>query len=174
MPWLLGLLLAAAVPAARALDLGGRTVFSRAPWRVDLVSYTTTTGQPWAEYYFSLELPADAGAALAGLMIEQTRGVDRTFPFQVERTRAFLGRPRREGPALPVQASFDEAARRFMIRFLQPVAPGSTVTVVLKPWTNPAQSDTYMFQVSATPEGPAPAVSPVGFATLRIYDPDWR
>jgi hypothetical protein len=158
----------------QALELRGSTYFTRPPWKVDLVSYYTTIWEPWAHYYFTVELPPDAGASLGALTIQQTRGVDRSFSFSVERTRAFLGRPRREGPAVPVEASFDPAARRFEVRFLEPVPAGSTVTVVLKPWNNPAQSDTYMFQVTAFPAGDNPSPAPLGFGTLRIYEPDWR
>jgi hypothetical protein len=47
---------------------------------------------------------------------------------------------------------------------------GNTVTVSVVPWTNPMQSDTYLFQVVAYPAGPEPLGSPVGVATLRIYE----
>lgn len=166
--------LSIAVAPAHSLELRGSTFFTRPPWKVDLVSYYTTIWQPWAQYYFTVEMPADAGASLGGLTIQQTRGVDTNFNFSVDRTRAFLGRPRREGPAVPVQASFDQAARQFTIRFPEPIPPGGTVTVVLKPWNNPAYSDTYMFQVTAYPAGENPSPAPLGFGTLRIYDPDWR
>lgn len=159
---------------AHSLELQGRTFFTRPPWRVDLVSYYTTIWQPWAQYYFTVELAPDAGAALGGLTIQQTRGVDRQFNFSVERTRGFLGRPRREGRPVAVQADFDPVARQFTLHFPEPVAPGSTVTVVLRPWNNPGQADTYMFQVTAYPAGVNPSPAPLGFGTLRIYDPDWR
>jgi len=157
---------------AHSLELRGRTFFAKPPWRVDLVSYYNTIGEPWAQYYFTVELPPDAGASLGALTIQQTRGVDRNFNFSVERTRAFLGRPRREGPAVPVEAVFDSSARQFTIRFPEPIAPGATVTVMLKPWNNPGQSDTYMFQVMAFPVGETPSPAPLGFGTLRIYEPD--
>lgn len=166
--------LSIAVAPAHSLELRGSTFFTRPPWKVDLVSFYTTIWQPWAQYYFTVEMPVDAGASLGGLTIQQTRGVDTNFNFSVDRTRAFLGRPRREGPAVPVQASFDQAARQFTIRFPEPIPPGGTVTVVLKPWNNPAYSDTYMFQVTAYPAGENPSPAPLGFGTLRIYDPDWR
>ncbi len=159
---------------SQGLDLQGRTYFTEPPWKVDLVSYYTTVWQPWAEYFFTVELSPNAGAALGCLTIQQTRGVDRNFNFSVERTRAFLGRPRREGRPVQVQASFDPAARQFTLRFPEPVPPGNTVTVMLKPWTNPGQSDTYMFQVTAFPAGETPSPTPLGFGTLRIYEPDWR
>lgn len=179
--WALGSCVAAApalgpgvIPAARALELQGATYFTKAPWTVDLVSYYTTIWQTRAEYYFTITLDPDVGAALGGLTIQQTRGVDTRFPFFVDSTSAFLGRPRQKGPRVPVQAQFDSAARRFTLSFPEPVPPGATLTVVLKPWNNPAFSGTYMFQVMAYPAGPNPSPAPVGFGTLRIYDPDWR
>ena len=162
------------VSAGQALELRGSTYFAKAPWKVDLVSYYTTIWQTRAEYYFTISLDPEAGAALGGLTIQQTRGVDNRFSFFVERTSAFLGRPRQHGAKVPVEARFDSAARLFTLTFPEPVPPGATVTVVLKPWNNPAYSDTYMFQVTAYPAGPNPSPASLGFGTLRIYDPDWR
>jgi hypothetical protein len=176
-PWLTtalaaGLALTAAAPrAVPALELRGSTYFTKPPWKVALVSYTTTIGDPLPEYYFTLMLSPEAGAPLGRLTIQQTRGADSQFPFSVERTRGFLGVPRREGRSLPVQVVFEEEARRFTIDFPQPVPAGETATVVLKPWFNPTVADTYLFQVTAWPAGPKPVASPVGFATLRIYEP---
>lgn len=174
LPLLLSLLLATAPAALRAQEPAGPTAFRQPPWTVDLVSYSTTIWQVGGEYYFTLELPAGAGADLGGLTIQQTRGVDRGFQFRIERTRAFLGRPRREGAAVPVQASFEADRRLFTISFPRPVAPGSTITVALRPWANPGQADTYMFQVMAYPAGANPVPAALGFGTLRIYPPDWR
>lgn len=157
-----------------ALELQGSTVFVRAPGEVNLVSYTTDVGQPQAEYFFTLQLPEDAGASLGELQIRQTRGVDRNFQFSPERTQAFLGRPRQRGASVPVEASFSQQERLISVRFPQPVAPGSTLTVRLKPWNNPTMADTYMFQVTAFPAGPNPRPALLGFGTLRIYRADWR
>lgn len=161
----------ASAPASRALELRGSTYFAKPPWKVVLVSYATTTSDPSAEYYFTISLSPEAGASLGRLTIQQTRGVDAQFPFSVERTRAFLGLPRHEGRRLPVEAAFNENERLFTIEFPEPLPPGETVTVMLKPWANPAAADTYMFHVTAWPSGPDPVASPVGFATLRIYEP---
>ncbi len=161
------------LPAA-SLELRGSTRFVRAPWKVVLTSYTTDAGQSPAEYFFTIELDPAAGASLGGLTIQQIRGADWRFPFAVERTRAFLGRPRRELTPVPVTSSFDQAARRFQLSFPEPIPAGATVTVSLRPWRNPIQADTYLFQVVAIPAGPDPVSSPVGVGTLRIYQPtDW-
>jgi len=168
----LSLAVATAAAAGHALELGNRTQFVRAPWKVTLTSYTTNVGQSPAEYFFTLRLDEGAGASLGGMTIQQTRGADWQFPFAVERTRAFLGVPRREGLRIPVEAAFDAAARRFTLWFPEPVPPGATVTVSLRPWFNPIQADTYLFQVTAIPAGPEPMSSPVGVGTLRIYQPN--
>lgn len=161
-------------PRQAALELRGATFFRRPPWQVELVSYTTDVGQVRAEYFLTVELPAEAGASLGELQIRQTRGVDRNFQFSPERTEAFLGRPRRRGPSLPVEASFSQDERLITVRFPEPVPPGTTVTVRLKPWANPMMADTYMFQVTAFPAGPNPTPAQLGFGTLRIYRQDWR
>jgi len=154
----------------RAVELSGQTWFASPPWKVVFRSYSTTVGDMGAEYYFTVVLPAAAGVGLAGLQLEQTRGVDRSFGFDAGRTRAFLGLPRREGPAIPVEGLFDENTRIFRARFPQPPQPGQTITLVLRPWRNPLQSDTYMFAVQAIPAGVNPVPSALGFATMPIYE----
>jgi hypothetical protein len=161
-------------PSLASLELRGSTMFERAPWQVELLSYTTDVGQLRAEYFLTVDLPPDAGAALGELQIRQTRGVDRNFQFSPERTEAFLGRPRRRGVSLPVEASFSQEERLITVRFAQPVPPGSTLTVRLKPWSNPMMADTYMFQVTAFPAGANPTPAQLGFGTLRIYQREWR
>jgi hypothetical protein len=154
---------------ARGVEIKGITYFLRPPSDVDLVSYYTQAFDSQPDDYFTLQLPADAGASLGGLTIEQTRGADRQFTFAVERTRAFLGRPRAEGAQVPLEARFDPTRRRFSITFPQPVPPGSTLTVVLQPWNNPIQPDTYMYEVMAYPAGPNPTPASLGYGTLNIY-----
>ena len=159
-----------AAPQAPALEVGGQTWFTSPPWSVRFTNYYMYVGQTAATYYFSVTLPEKAGAGLGGLVIQQTRGVDRTFQFAPERTQAFVGLPRREGAAIPVQARFDDEARRITVEFPQPPQPGQTITVALKPWNNPFQSDTYMFSVQAVPAGANPVPASLGFATMPIYD----
>jgi hypothetical protein len=158
--------------SVQALELHGSTVFVRAPWKAELVSYDTNAGSAPVSYYLTLSLDPQAGASLGRLTVQQTRGADWSFPFWPDQTQAFLGRPRHGGRSVPVQAGFEERERRITVTFLEPVPPGETVTVVLRPWTNPQWPDTYLFQVVAWPAGPNPVASPVGTATLRIYDRD--
>lgn len=162
-------LLSASVVPARAVELQGQTWFVKPPWKVDFRNYYWYVMQTGGEYYFTVTLPEQAGVGLGGLLLQQTRGVDRQFPLAAERTRAFLGLPRREGPAIAVEASFDNQRRLFTVRFPQPPQPGQTITVALRPWYNPSQADTYMFAVQALPAGPNPVPASLGFATMPIY-----
>jgi hypothetical protein len=154
----------------RTLELNGSTVFVRAPWKAELISYRTNVGDGQVSYYLTLRLDPEAGASLGRVSFQQTRGADWNFPFSPELTQAFLGRPRRQGASLPVRARFDALDRRVTVEFPEPVPPGETVTVVLRPWTNPQAADTYLFQVVVWPAGPDPQPSVVGTVTLRIYE----
>lgn len=162
-------LVASTAVAGRAVELQGQTWFMKPPWKVDFRNYYWYVMQTGGEYYFTLTLPEQAGVGLGGLRIQQTRGVDRQFPLAAERTRAFLGLPRREGPAVAVEARFDNQRRLYDLRFPQPPQPGETITVALRPWYNPTQADTYMFSVQAMPAGPNPVPASLGFATMPIY-----
>lgn len=173
------LLLAAALPPATlerqaaAVEIRGSTYFVKAPFQLSLITYSSNVSQPWPEYYLTIPMPEQAGAALGALEVQQIGGADWQFDFDASRTRAFIGKPRREGRSVPVEASFDEARRQFLIRFPQPPMPGETVTVSLRPVRNPIVADTYLYTVRAFPVGPQPVASPVGVGRVRIYTPDW-
>ena len=154
---------------ARAIELQGRTYFATPPVEPRSTNYRSTSGEAMAEYMITITVPTAAGVGLGGLELTQTRGVDRNFPFNLEQCRAFLGEPRREQTPWPATVRFDQASRRFNIQFKEPVPPGQTVTMVLRPWTNPLQSDVYMFSVMAFPAGPEPVGAMAGFATFPIY-----
>lgn len=172
---LIGPLTTAWPPApAAALELQGKSYFLKPPSDVALISYYSTVFDPQPDYYFTLQIPSDAGASLGGLTIQQTRGSDRQFLLGMDHVHAFLGRPRAEGARVPVQVSFDAASLRFSLTFPQPVPPGSTLTVVLQPWNNPIQADTYMFEVMAYPAGPNPVAASLGYGTLNIYSTQSR
>lgn len=160
-------------PPAAALEIRGSTYFRKGPFRLSMLTYSSNVSQPWPEYYVTIPMPEQAGANLGALEIQQIGGADWQFGFDASRTRAFIGKPRREGRPVPVEATFDEQRRQFLIRFPQPPVPGETVTVALRPIRNPIQADTYLFTVRAFPDGPQPVATPVGVGRVRIYDLYW-
>ncbi len=173
---LLGAGWALALPAAgQALELRGSTYFTRAPWKADLRTFNSNVWAAGVEHFLTIDLEPTAGASLARLSLRQIRGADPDFITRLTEARAFVGRPRQEGAPLPVTVAFDGSEGLLWLAFPEPVPPGTTVTVALRAWRNPFVSDTYLFQVVAWPAGPDPVASPVGVATLRIYDPLlWR
>ncbi|MEB3256211.1 MAG: DUF2808 domain-containing protein [Synechococcaceae cyanobacterium] len=159
---------------ARALELRGSTLFTSPPWKAELRSYNTNVGEANVEHYLTVVLSPQAGAPLGRLTLQQIRGADGDFLARLSRARAFLGRPRREGPAVSVQLRFDGGERILQLGFPEPVPPNSILTVALRAWRNPSVADTYLFQVVAWPAGENPVPAPVGTATLRIYSPvEW-
>ena len=158
---------------ASAVELRGQTYFANPPWKVDFTNYNWYVNQAQGQYYFTVTLAENAGAGLGGLVITQTRGVDRTFSLAPQRARAFLGRPRREGAAIPVEASFDQATRTLRAVFSEPPQPGQVVTLALRPPLNPTWADTYLFAVQALPAGPNPVPAPLGVARLEIMSRFW-
>ena len=158
---------------ASAVELRGQTYFANPPWKVDFTNYNWYVNQAQGQYYFTVTLAENAGAGLGGLVITQTRGVDRTFSLAPQRARAFLGRPRREGAAIPVEASFDQATRTLRAVFPEPPQPGQVVTLALRPPLNPTWADTYLFAVQALPAGPNPVPAPLGVARFEIMSRFW-
>ncbi len=174
----LGLLLSGVADGLRpepasALELRGQTSFTNPPWKVDFTNYNWYVNQAQGQYYFTITLSENAGAGLGGLVITQTRGVDRTFSLAPKRARAFLGRPRQQGAAVPVEASFDQATRTLRAVFPEPPQPGQVVTLALRPPLNPTWADTYLFAVKAQPAGPNPVPAPLGVARLEIMSLFW-
>ncbi|MFN7898532.1 MAG: DUF2808 domain-containing protein [Synechococcaceae cyanobacterium] len=92
------------------------------------------------------------------------------IPLPRGSTKGVEGSTRQGRERVPVLASFENSTRRFTLEFPKPVEPGTTVTVVLKPWHNPAQADIYEFAVVAYPYGDNPQTSPAGAVNPRIYD----
>ena len=174
----LGLLLGAAADGIRpepvaALELRGQTYFTNPPWKVDFTNYYWYVNQAQGEYYFTVTLAENAGAGLGGLVITQIRGVDRNFSLAPKRAHAFIGRPRREVAAVPVEATFDQATRTLRAVFPEPPQPGQEVTLALRPPLNPTWADTYVFAVQALPAGPNPVPAPLGVARLEIMSRFW-
>jgi hypothetical protein len=156
--------------ASQAIEVNGQTSFVAVPTKARLINGRWYAFEGGAELYLVMELPSAAQAGLGGISLAQIRGVQPAFYHGPIRPTAFLGTPRREGAAVPVNASFGDEARSIEIRFPEPVLPGSTITVAFRIGTNPP-ADLYSFAVSATPYGPNPISQSVGVVTMNILEP---
>ena len=141
----------------------------------NLLSATTTYNQTdvWgATYYFTIELPANAGRPLQQVTIKQVQGFD-NIRFNSEETRAFEGKPRHKGEKLTLkEVTYDIKTNTISVIFDPPVSPGKTVTIALHPVRNPDTGGAYLFGVTAFPLAENPYGLYLGVGSLEFYDHD--
>jgi len=123
-------------------------------------------------YYFTLEFPPSAGAALETIVFQQTEGL----PIELDPTEviAFQGQRRHRGVSLPVEA-FDVAPTDppgLKLRFNPPIAPGQTITIGVRSIQNPFQDGIYLYKLLAYPEGNDTEGYTLGTARFHFYDVD--
>lgn len=159
------------VSNAEAVQLSdGRTFFNHPP---RLVGASTTFQAAYmgsATYYFTLDVPENAGEPLQKVVIRQAEGADRPY-YNLSGTEAFAGTRRRSGTKLPLQEVTVAPDRRTVtVTFDPPVAPGTTVTIGLYPIRNPAFGGVYLYGVTAFPAGTQANGQFLGYGRIHIYD----
>ncbi len=119
-----------------------------------LDAYTTFSGVRvrQARYYFDLELPDDIGEPLQEVVIQQRSGGDE-IKFKPEETEVYLGSHRDKAERIQAIAKTDEATEKITVQFNQPIPPGNSITIGLKPRSNPDFGGVYLFGVTAYPRG---------------------
>jgi len=173
---LLALSLAGALgfaPGAIAVRQADGTVSFEASPR--LLSATTTfrgVSQRGAKYYFTVSVPETAGEPLETVVISKRSGTSE-IDYRLDRTFAFAGTRRERGRELPLAAvDYDEATEVFTIAFAEPVAPGETFTVGLRPVRNPRFGGTYLFAVEVFPRGEKTLGLNLGVGRLQFIEND--
>ncbi|MGG6269339.1 DUF2808 domain-containing protein [Leptolyngbya sp. AN03gr2] len=159
------------VIATSAIELAdGKTYFEKPP---RLIGSTTSQNGTYiwgATYYFTVQLPDDAGEPLQKLKIQLQASPGRPF-FNTSRTEAFEGKRKKPGKKLSLKdVKIDTQTQLVSVTFDPPVQPGSTVTVRIYPVRNPNAGGTYLYGVTAFPTGTQPAGQFLGFGRIRIYD----
>lgn len=154
----------AAMPSAEQ-----RSFFRQSP---SLLNATTTFSsvRAWgATYYFTIQLPQDAGNSLGKIAIAQREAPD-DISFYLDRTVAFEGTHRRKGETINIKSvTQDEETGAIVVDFASPIPAGTTVTIGLKPKRNPDYSGTYLFGVTAVPAGENPYSLYLGVGRLTFY-----
>jgi hypothetical protein len=105
-----------------------------------------------ARYYFDLELPNDIGESLQKVVIQQRTGGDEVT-FKPEETEVYLGDHRNQLQRVSAIANTDETTAMITVQFEPPIAPGNSITIGLKPKSNPDYEGIYLFGVTAYPTG---------------------
>ncbi|MBW4465257.1 MAG: DUF2808 domain-containing protein [Pegethrix bostrychoides GSE-TBD4-15B] len=110
-------------------------------------------------YAIRIKLPADAGAALAAVQIRQPNpeqalsfDLSQTAAFQTTFQAAFQGTTKL-GDAVTIQAAEQLEPSQIQISFAQPLQPGTTLTLLLKPRHLPTGRNQYPLIISAVPVG---------------------
>ncbi|HEY9748410.1 MAG TPA: DUF2808 domain-containing protein [Allocoleopsis sp.] len=173
----LGILLTAAMvtggnlPPTQAVTLADGTVYFVQPPRLLKATTTQSATYAWsATYYFTLELPENAGEPLQRVTIAQREGVD-VLRYDLEDSRAFVGQPTGKRQAIPLGAvTADRKTRTVSVTFDPPIAPGQTVTIGLRPVRNPNIGGVYLFGVTAFPAGEKAHGQFLGFGRLQFYE----
>ncbi len=138
----------------------------------NLVSTTATikSVNAWgATYYFTINIPAQAGEPLGRVTIIQHEGAD-NVRFKLDDSRAFIGTRNQKGARLPLaQVTQDRKKQTVVLNFDPPIAPGQTITIRLRPKENPRFSGVYLFGVTAYPWGQKSHGQFLGYGRLQFY-----
>ncbi len=155
---------------ARGVKLRDGTVsFVQQPRLVETATTIQDVNAWGATYYFTIDLPQNAGEPLQKLTINQHEGVA-NIRFDLEDTRAFVGTRRDRGENITLgTVTRDKKTRTVTVEFNPPVAPGKTITIGLRPVQNPFSSGVYLFGVKAFPPGEKTAGQFMGYGRLQFY-----
>ncbi|MEH2437983.1 MAG: DUF2808 domain-containing protein [Nostoc sp.] len=158
------------VPVTQAVQLRDGTVYFVEPPK--LVKATTTYKEVnvWGgTYYFIINVPENAGESLQKVTIAQKEGAE-NIDYKLNDTRAFVGTSDRQESRLtlgPVTA--ERKTRTVTVNFDPPVTPGQTVTIALRPVSNPSFSGVYLLGVTAFPAGEKSHGQFLGFGRFQFY-----
>ncbi|MGK7873918.1 MAG: DUF2808 domain-containing protein [Xenococcaceae cyanobacterium] len=163
-------ILAIPVSSTQAIQLADGTVsFEKSPRLINAVT-TYSSVRVWgAKYYFTVNLPENAGEPLQKLTIRQRQGQE-YIRFRLDETFAFEGTHRHKGERLTLQTvSRDSETDAISVIFDPPIPPGKTFTVGLYPRRNPRYGGVYLFGVTAFPAGENPYGLYLGVGRLHFY-----
>jgi len=170
---LLGTVLAWAMACkSQAIQLQDGTVYFAQPPSIVEAATTYQNTYVWgATYYFTINLPENAGEALARVTINQREGMD-YVRFKLKDTYAFAGTRSQKGEKLKLKdITSDRKSRTLSLTFDPPVPPGKKITIALKPVQNPTVGGVYLFGVTAYPAGEKSHGQFLGFGRLQFYSP---
>ncbi|MDZ7956620.1 MAG: DUF2808 domain-containing protein [Aulosira sp. DedQUE10] len=149
---------------------GTRTAYFTQP--PSLLKATTTynrVNELGAVYYFTINLPENAGEALQKITIQQREGLE-YIRFQLDQSVAFEGTESQEGQKIELKdISSDQKNQTVSIAFNPPVSPGKKITIGLKAMQNPRSGGVYLFGVTAFPKGEKSHSQFLGFGRLHFY-----
>ncbi|NJM67730.1 MAG: DUF2808 domain-containing protein [Acaryochloris sp. RU_4_1] len=139
-------------PALPSLPPGSKITFDRPPQLVDTSTTNRDAQSLNATYFFTIDIPHTAAQPLEKVEFILKQGVQ--YPrFKATSVKAFEGTKRDKGNDLPINIVVsDPSIRTLTVTFGEPIPPGRTITMAVRPVRNPSVG-TYMFEVRGTPAG---------------------
>lgn len=118
-------------------------------------------------YFFTLKNPRQA-AAIKAVSIVQTENIE-TVQFQSASLQVYAGlKPKKNNVRALTPMGGPSKAGSVTVTFAQPVQPGETVTIMVKPQQNPSIGGTYRFGVIAFAKPSDVTGRFLGFGQLNI------
>lgn len=141
--------------------------FEQSPRLIDTTNSFANHNSSFATYKFTIKVPFDAGKALKAITIEQRENFLDTVTFKPSQSSASLA----NGQSLPLMAiGGEETPGKVSIVLEQPVYPGETVTIAVKPTKNPRIGGVYLFGITVYPEGENSEGLYLGSGRIHIDD----
>ncbi|MEH2377193.1 DUF2808 domain-containing protein [Nostoc sp.] len=166
-----------AVTVTQAVQLRDGTVYFVQPPKLVKATTTYKDVNVWGgTYYFTINLPENAGESLQKVTIAQKEGVE-NIDYNLNDTRAFVGtsdaygglRLRKETRLKLGPVTNERKTRTVSVNFDPPVTPGQTITIALRPVSNPSFSGVYLLGVTAFPVGEKSHGQFLGFGRFQFY-----
>jgi hypothetical protein len=146
-----------------------KSYFIKSPRLLDTLTTFSGVDIPYATYYFTIELPSDAGNSIQKIIINQRSGGEK-IEFSLQKTIAFVGTHQdKQTEVKIVSVEEQEETNQIVINFASPIVPRTTFTIGLKPKRNPRYDGIYTFGVTAVPEGKQPRSLYLGLGRLHFY-----
>ncbi len=136
-----------------------------------LIDSTTTQKKTRIQstYYFTIDVPDNAGISLKQIQFTQTSGSD-FLGKNIRKTTVFEGTRKNRGSEFPVSLVENNQDTRTMIVSLeQPIPPGKTITIALRTYRTPANSGVYQLRVTGFPDGANVRDASLGVARFHFY-----
>ncbi|MGF2038122.1 MAG: DUF2808 domain-containing protein [Nostoc sp. CmiVER01] len=159
-----------AVPVTQGVQLRDGTVyFVEPPKLVKAITIYKEVNVWGGTYYFTINVPENAGESLQKVTIAQKEGAE-NIDYKLKDTRAFLGtRDQKESRLTLGAVTAERKTRTVTVNFDPPVTPGQTVTIALRPVSNPSISGVYLLGVTAFPVGEQSHGQFLGFGRFQFY-----
>ncbi|MBU7581382.1 MAG: DUF2808 domain-containing protein [Nostoc sp. TH1S01] len=156
-------------PTTQPLTSTRTTYFAQQPSLVEVTTNDNQAKALGATYYFTINLPEDAGTALQQITINQREGAE-YIRFHLKESVVFKGGRSQKGEKLQLKdISSDRKTQTVSFTFDPPVSPGTKITIGLKVQQNPQRGGVYLFGVTALPIGEKPHGQFLGFGRLQFY-----